>query len=135
MAQDISKEYKHISLIRPQTATSTVTGTGVDLMGYNDDCVAYFDLGAASGTGPSCIVTIETSPDNSTWTVRTTFSTADDTSDNKSACAKVTLDGTNRRYIRAVATIAGTTPSFAITVGCLVNAEYQTASLNSATLA
>lgn len=132
---DISKRYKYIPLIVPQVATSTVTGTGVDLMGYNDDCIAMVTTGTNLTTTETCDVTIQTSPDNSTWTTRTTFTTILGTDDNESAAGKVVLDGTSRRYVRAVATIAGTTPSFSIAVGILVNGEYQSASLNSLTSA
>lgn len=132
---DLSKNYKAISLVRPQVATSTVTGTGVDTMGYGDDAIAIVDLGAASGTSATNIVTIQTSPDNSTWTTVTTFATLTDTSDNKIACGRVNLDAASRRYVRALCTIAGTSPSFAFAVSLLIRAEQGSASLNSLTAA
>lgn len=132
---DLSKNYKYISLIRPQVATSTVTGTGVDTLGYGDDALAILDLGAALTTAETCIVTIQTSPNNSTWTTQTTFATVTGTSDNKCAAGKLVLDAASRRYVRAVATIAGDTPSFAIAVGLVISAEQGSASLNSLTAA
>lgn len=132
---DLSKNYKAISLVRPQTATSTVTGTGVDTMGYGDDAAIILDLGAASGTSATLDVVIQTSPNNSTWTTRTTFATLTDTSDNKIACGRLNLDIASARYVRALATIAGTTPSFAFAVSMLVRAEQGSASLNSLTAA
>lgn len=133
---DVSKNYKYFSLIRPQVATSTVTGTGIDTLGYGDDAIAVLDLGAALTTTETCIVTIETSADNSTgWTARTTFSTLLGTSDNKAAAYKVVLDGASKRYVRAVATIVGTTPSFAIAVGLLLEAQLGKSDLNSLTAA
>lgn len=133
--QDLSKNYKFISLIRPQVATSTVTGTGVDTLGYSDDALVTVDLGAALTTTETCDITIQTSPDNSTWTTRTTFTTLTGTSDNKAAAGKLVLDAASRRYVRAVATIAGTTPSFALAVGLVLQAETGSASLNSLTAA
>lgn len=132
---DISKNYKAISLVRPQAATSTVTGTGVDTMGYGDDALVIVDLGAASGTSATNDIVIQTSPDNSTWTTRTTFATLTDTSDNKIAAGKVVLDAASRRYVRALCTIAGTTPSFTFGVSLLIRAEQGSASLNSLTAA
>jgi len=132
---DLSKNYKYVSLIRPQVATSTVTGSGVDTMGYRDDAIITLDLGAALTTTETCDVTIQTSPDNATWTTRTTFTTLTGTSDNKAAAGKLVLDAASRRYVRAVATIAGGSPSFAIAVGMLIQAEQGSASLNSLTAA
>lgn len=125
--------YKAFSLIRPQTATSTVTGTGVDLLGYLDDAIATVNLGAASGTSATCIVTIQGSNDDSTYTTVTTFGTLSDTSDNKLACGTVSLVG--YRYCRAVATLAGTSPSYLIDVVLHVRAEAGTSTLNSTTAA
>lgn len=132
---DLSKNYKAISLVRPQTATSTVTGSAVDTMGYGDDALVIVDLGAASGTSATNDIVIQTSPDNSTWTTRTTFATLTDTSDNKIAAGKLVLDAASRRYVRAVGTIAGTTPSFTFGVSMLIEAEKGSASLNSLTAA
>lgn len=135
---DLEQEYKVVSLIRPQVATSTVTGTGVDLgPDYEDDALAIFNLGAASDTDATCIVTIEGSDAvGGTYTVLGTFGTATATSDNKIASLKVNTAGASSRFIRAKATIAGTgTPSFALDVVLLVKAVVASADLNSATLA
>lgn len=133
---DLSKNYKALSLLRPQTATSTATGSAVDTLGYGDDAAIILDLGAASGTSATLDVTIQTSADGSTgWTTRTTFTQLTDTSDNKIACGKLVLDAASRRYVRAVGTIAGTTPSFTFGVSMLIQAEQGAASLNSLTAA
>lgn len=130
----LSESYKAFSLLRPATRTSTATGTGVDLMGYLDDAVAIVDLGAASDTDATCIVTIQGSNNDSTYTTLTTFGTLTASSDNKLACGAVNLAG--YRYVRAVATIAGTgSPSFAIGVVLMANAEAGVSTLNSTTAA
>lgn len=129
----LSNSYKAFSLIRPQAATATVTGTGVDLAGYLDDALATVNLGAASGTSATCIVTIQGSNDDSSYTTLTTFGTLTDTSDNKLACGRVNLAG--YRYVRAVATIAGTTPSFLLDVVLHAQAETGKSDLNSTTAA
>lgn len=129
----LSQAYKAISLIRPQTATATVTGTGVSIDSYLGDAAAIVDLGAASGTSATCIVTIQGSTDDSTYTTLTTFGTLTDTSDSKLACGQVSLGG--YKYVRAVATIAGTSPSFALAVELMIAAEAGSSSLNSTTAA
>lgn len=130
----LSESYKAFSLIRPTVLGTTSTGTGVDLMGYLDDASAIVNLGAASDTDATCIVTIQGSNDNSTYTTLTTFGTLTATDDNKLACGSVNLAG--YRYVRAVATIAGTgTPSFTLDVVLMARAEAGSSSLNSTTAA
>lgn len=136
MGKILSELYQAISLIRPQVATSTVTGTGVQIdSGNEDDALAIVNLGAASDTDASCIVTIEGSDAiGGTYTVLTTFATLTATSDNKLAAGAVNLRGYS--FVRAKATIAGTgTPSFAIDVVLLVNPLVRKSTLNSLTAA
>lgn len=131
---NLSESYKVISLIRPQVATSTVTGTGVDIEKYSGDALAIVNLGAALTSDETCIVTIETSDTvGGTYTARLTFGTLTGTSDNKIAAGKVDL--APYKFVRAVATIAGTTPSFAIDVVLLIESEEGSATLNSTTAA
>jgi hypothetical protein len=129
----IQQAYKAISLIRPQTATATVTGTGVSIDSYLGDAAAIVNLGAASGTSATCIVTIQGSADDSTYTTITTFGTLTDTSDNKLACGSVALGG--YKYVRAVATLAGTSPSFLLDCVLMIASETASSSLNSTTAA
>ena len=129
----LAQSYKAVSLIRPVVATATATGSGVDLLGFLDDAMAIVDFGVLSGTAATNIVTIEGSNDNSAFTVLTTFVAASGTDDAKIASGRVNLTG--YRYVRAVATIAGTTPSYAFGVTLLVRAEAGLATLNSLTAA
>lgn len=136
MARTLAEGYKAISLVRPQVATSTVTGTGVQIDSeYEDDALAIVNLGAASDTDATCIVTIEGSDTlNGTYTVLTTFGTLTATSDNKLAAGAVNLRGYS--FVRAKATIAGTgTPSFAIDAVLLVKGLVRKSTLNSTTAA
>lgn len=107
------------TLIAPEVITSTETGTGVDLNGLGIMGNASFgvQIGVAGGTGATCIVKLQDSPDNSVWTdvagaVHATYDEDDDatTAEIGVQCRK--LD----RYVRAVATLAGTSPSYAIAV-------------------
>lgn len=100
----------------PAARTATANGTGVDLTGYINSggraLKAILDNGTTSGTTPTLDVKIQDSDDNSVF--------ADITG---ATFTQLTAAGnqeihfrTNKRYVRAVATIAGTTPSFTFDV-------------------
>lgn len=106
------------TIIRPQAATATVTpGTGIDRRGYNHATVVL-ELGAVSGTTPTCDVKIQESDASGSGFVDVTGAVF---SQKAAAAASKTYVGSldlrpRKRYLRAVATIAGTTPSFGIAV-------------------
>ncbi len=99
--------------IVPQVATSTVTGTGVDL----DNTIAVFaelQVGTVSGTTPTLDVKLqESDTSGGTYTDIPGAAIAQVTASTK-------IDGIDakrtKRWFRALATIAGTTPSFALSV-------------------
>lgn len=91
------------------TKTASFVSTGVDL-GSAVQVRLTLGVTAASGTTPSMTVTVETSPDNSTWTSLGSFSAATAVGSQ----AKV-FSGCDR-YVRANAAISGTTPSFTYSV-------------------
>ena len=99
--------------LAPQIATSTVTGTGGDLINGDGRCFAYQQVGAVSGTSPTLDGKIQESSDNSTWTdvAGATF-TQVTAANNYQA---ITFDRT-KRYLRYLGTIGGTSPSFALAV-------------------
>lgn len=97
-------------------ATRTATGQGAPVeMEKGTGC---FDLvvSAASGTTPSMTVTIETSRDGTgvglgAWRTVATFSAA-----TAVGSQRVSSTGALDRFVRANATISGTTPSFTYVV-------------------
>lgn len=115
---------KSVFMLRPQAATSTQTGSAIDTLGYNSASVAL-EVGAVSGTSPTLDVAIEESADGSTgWTNVASFTQV--TASNNSQVKRVDGLGTSRkRYLRAVATIAGTSPSFALSVNILVGRAFK----------
>lgn len=117
---------KSLFLLRPQTATSTQTGTGVDTMGYNSAAVTL-EVGAVSGTTPTLDVKLqECATSGGTYTDISGATFTQVTAANNSQVMRVEGLGTNRkRYIKAVATIAGTTPSFALKVDILLGRAYK----------
>lgn len=108
---------KVLDLFRSDARTASGNGTSVDLQGYVnpgiDNMKAYLDVGTVSGTTPTLDVKIQESSDNVTFTDITgaTFTQVTATGANQEIHFV-----TSKRYVRAVATIGGTTPSFSFGV-------------------
>lgn len=109
--------------IRPQTLTASANGVSVDVAAIGANTLsALLSVGAVSGTSPSLAVKMQASADGSTWVdiSGATFTTV--TSANQSQIIQFTMPTPSNtsdpayRYVRAVATISGTSPSFAIHV-------------------
>lgn len=102
--------------IIPQVATSTVTASGVDLNDSNfNPFTATLSLGAASGTAATLDVKLqESDTSGGTYTdiSGATFQQLGPTDDN--TILSILVKNRTKRWVRMVATIAGTTPSFAI---------------------
>lgn len=104
-------------LASPVARTATANLTGVDFVNSGEVAMkAILNVGTTSGTTPTLDVKIQESADNSTYTdvVGGAFTQV------TAAAAPQLLSFTRtKRYLRAVYTIAGTTPSFvaSVTVG------------------
>lgn len=96
--------------LAPAARTASANGTGVDVRGATDILVILTN-GTTSGTTPTLDVKIQDSADNSSFSDVTGLTFAQVTAAADPATLQVDPRGV-RRYIRAVATIAGTTPSF-----------------------
>lgn len=106
---NVKASYSH----RPVTATASANGTGVDTQGYSDAMVVL-EVGTVSGTTPTLNVKIQESDDNSSFSDVTGATFTQVSATGSSQVLRVTeLNLVRKRYLRAVATIAGTTPSFA----------------------
>ncbi|MGV3723740.1 MAG: hypothetical protein ACO1SX_22810 [Actinomycetota bacterium] len=94
------------------TKTATFTGAGFDLKTGTPrrGLKARLRVTGASGTSPTLDVKVQDSADNTTFVDLCSF-------DQKTAAGLdfATVE-TNKRYIRALATIGGDTPSFVYTV-------------------
>lgn len=101
--------------LRPAARTASANGTGVDLQQYQGRVKVTQEIGTVSGTSPTCATKIQDSADNSSFADVTglTFTgvTASDQSESIAVDTRLV-----RRYIRAVQTIGGTSPSFIGTV-------------------
>lgn len=116
---------KNIEELLPIAArTSTANGGAVDVRKY--DGIALFTHQSAAGTGttPTLGVKLQDSADGSTgWAdiPGATFAQVTDAADT-TELIQVNL-GNVKRYIRAVATIGGTTPSFTGGVSMIAERE------------
>lgn len=115
-----------LTLVAPSTRTATVTGTGVDLSPYvntvNTNLKIVADVGTVTGTTPTLDIKIQDSDDNSTYADITSATFTQITATGAGAVEIHTK--TNKRYIRAVGTIGGTTPSFPLAIWALVIERY-----------
>ena len=111
---------KSLFSFRPSAQTSTANGTGVDTKGY-DNAMVTLEVGAVSGTSPTLDVKIQESDDNSTFSDVSGATFTQVTAANSSQKIRVAeLNVPRKRYLRAVATIGGTSPSFTMAVNILL---------------
>lgn len=98
-----------LSLADLATVTATSNGSAVDLgAAGTNGAIAHLHVTAASGTSPQLTVTVEHSTTGvGSWSTLATFTAA-----TAAGAERVTVAGTVNRYVRAVFTIAGTSPSF-----------------------
>lgn len=102
--KDLKSKIGVVQCIAAAAITATAEGTGVDLQGFNSACVVFSPGTITDGTHtPS----VEESDDNSNWT---TVADAD-LQGTLAALASNTIQRVgykgNKRYIRAVSTVAG----------------------------
>lgn len=102
--------------------TATGNGTGVDVKDYVGKAKVVLISSAGGGTSPTLDVKLQDSPDNSAWTdiSGATFAQVTDAADSTEA---ISVDLNNAdRYIRAVKTVTGTSPTFDCGV-CMVGVK------------
>lgn len=104
-------------VLAPLARTATANGTAIDMHDYTGKYGFILTTTAGTGTTPTLDLTIEDSADGSTgWATVTngTFAQVTDAAD-YSGVLWVEVDA-QKKYLRATATIAGTTPSFTLAV-------------------
>lgn len=113
---DIAGSSTSKTLLAPAARTSTTNGTGLDISTYEGLALVQLANGTTSGTSPTLDVKIQDSADNSTFADVSGYSFSQVTAAlSDPSTLKIDLRNV-RQYIRAVATIGGTTPSFACAV-------------------
>ena len=94
--------------------TSTLTGTGIDVLAYEGVALVVLNASAGTGTTPTLDVKLQHSDDNSTYADVTggAFTQVTDVAGSAGVQVKKINVSDLKRYVRAIGTIAGTTPSF-----------------------
>jgi len=111
--------------IRPQTINLNTNGDSVDTQGYNS-AAAILEVGAVSGTTPTLNVKIQESDDASAWYDVSNATFTQVTAANNSQILRIEgLSTSRRRYLRAAATLGGTSPSFDVACVILLDRAYQ----------
>lgn len=118
---------KSLFSFRPSAQTATANGTAVDTQGYNS-LACTLEVGAVSGTSPTLDVKLqESDTSGGTYTDISGATFTQVTAANSSQVIR--LDGLNtgsrKRFIRAAATIAGTTPSFTLAANLLLGRAFR----------
>lgn len=96
------------------SAARTTSGNGSAVTGWSrsaGSAVVKLDVTAVAGASPTLTVTLQDSPDGSSWTTRDTFAVKTTTGNETRS-----LPGGLAPNIRAAWTIGGTTPSFTFSV-------------------
>jgi len=112
--------------VPPQTLTATgnVNSGAVDMSQFKR-AFFIFELGVFGGTSPtdSCVLQVQESPDNATWTNNATVPTATVSTASKQATVEIRADqlGSGKRYVRLQCqhTIGGTSPTIPTAVVAL----------------
>jgi hypothetical protein len=94
--------------------TSTLTGTGIDVLAYEGVALVVLNASAGTGTNPTLDVKLQHSDDDSTYADVTggTFTQVTDVAGSAGVQVKRINVSDLKRYVRVIGTIAGTTPSF-----------------------
>ncbi|HND52536.1 MAG TPA: hypothetical protein PLV92_09075 [Pirellulaceae bacterium] len=103
-------------LSAPATRTTTVTGAAVDILNVDGPMLVVQHVGTVTGTTPTLDGKLQDSADGSTGWADITGATFTQVtaSDNLQA---IKLEASEvKRYVRYVGTIAGTTPSFPMSI-------------------
>lgn len=101
-----------VSLHAHTSETGTGTEASVDnVSSSSNGGVASLHVTSVSGTSPTLDVTVQHSPDDSTWADLVSFTQA-----TAQTSERVTVSGTVDRYVRESHTVGGTSPSFTYAV-------------------
>lgn len=103
-----------VELAPAASRTSTLTGTGIDVLEYEGVALVLLNASAGTGTNPTLDVKLQHSDDDSTYedVNSGTFSQVTDAAETAGVKVMKLNVSDLKRYLRVIGTIAGTTPSF-----------------------
>lgn len=103
------------TVLENQTVTTTTTGTARDnTLSTSDGGAGFLIVSASSGTSPTLDAKIQHSADDTTYVDLVSFTQATSTTSE----VKLVDEGTTvNRYLKAILTVGGTSPSFTAIIG------------------
>lgn len=110
-ALDINSGIDALELVPGARTTTTGNGTGVDIRDYEGIATIILSVGAGGGTTPTLDIKIQDSADNSSFTDVTGKAFTQVTTTASKQTMSLDIDNV-RRYVRAVKTVGGTSPTF-----------------------
>lgn len=113
--KDLQGQLTVTQLSTPQARTATFTSTSLDTKDYEGDLLMTQDIGAVAGTTPTLDGKLQDSADNSAW-ADVTGETFTQVTVSSNLQTKRVDKRVARRYVRYAGTIAGTSPSFTMSV-------------------
>lgn len=122
---DLHTELNAASLSNIAARTSTVTGSAVDLQGYQGKLKVMQNVGTVSGTTPTLDGKLQDSADGSTGWADVTGATFTQVTAADSLQSIGVDTRAVKRYVRYVGTIGGTTPSFTMGVTFVGSKQYR----------
>jgi hypothetical protein len=113
------------NVLRPASYTTTAGGTAaIDLTGYEGVCKLVIEVGASGGTTPTLSLGINDSADNSSFAAAANITAPG--SATASTTYSVDVDTRRvRRYLQFVPTIAGTSPTWLLSVSLVGPKKYR----------
>ena len=109
---NVKDETKPVVSLRPDARTTTEDGIGVDTSRFSS-CSVVLEVGTVSGSSPTLDIKIQESDDNSSFSdITGAVFTQVIASDKSQEIAIENLNTTRKKFLRAVATIGGSTPVF-----------------------
>ena len=107
----------------PAPRGTTFNGNSFDSVNYEGGICFILQSAAGTGTTPTLDVEIHESSDDSDWSPTAIASFTQVTDAAASAQKVVVASSDSDRYLRAVYTIAGTTPSFALAMSVVAQKQ------------
>jgi len=115
------------SLLGADSRSASANGSSFDLQGSNDaegEAIVILDSEAGSGTSPTLDVKLQESSDDSTWS-DISGATFTQVTDGGAGFEKISINTNDtERYLRAVATLGGTSPVFVFGVSLVYSKKY-----------
>lgn len=117
LGNDLENRFSISNSIDPAAHTVSVNGAGVDCLTLENEITGVFNVGDVTGTSPTMDPKLEESEDNTTFTAFGVAATG--TQATESDQARLVSGIRSKRYVRAVATIGGTNPSFELSAAII----------------